>query len=48
MIIEYFFVERPLGSDGFFDNTWIALNNILTAIQILLLAAAPIDMIYDK
>jgi hypothetical protein len=37
MILEYFYVERPLGSDGFFDNYLIATNNILTIFEIFVL-----------
>jgi hypothetical protein len=48
MILEYFFVERPLGSDGFFANGWIATNNILTSIHIVLLILATIDVIVDN
>ena len=48
MILEYFYVERPLGSDGFFENKWIAWNNFLTSIEIIFLLAATIDLIADN
>ena len=48
MILEYFYVERPLGSDGFFDNYLIATNNILTSIEIVFLLMATIDMVVDN
>ena len=35
MLIEYFYVERPLGSDGFFENILIAVYNILTDVEIV-------------
>ena len=50
MILEYFYVERPLGSDGFFDNRLIAANNILTTLEIgrLTLASPAINMVVDN
>ena len=48
MILEYFYVERPLGSDGFFENSLIATNNILTSLEILFLLMAMIDMTVDN
>ena len=48
MILEYFYVERPLGSDGFFDNRLIAANNILTTLEIVMLILATLDMVADN
>ena len=48
MLIEYFYVERPLGSDGFFENKLIAVNNILTAAEIVMLILACINIIVDN
>ena len=44
MILEYFYVERPLGSDGFFDNPLIAINNVLTGLQVVMLFLATADL----
>merc|ERR1712071_22825 len=48
MLLEYFYVERPLGSDVFFENNWIAINNVLTAFEIIVLILACIDIIADN
>ena len=39
-VLEYFYVERPLGSDGLFGNWLIGINNILTGLEILVLLLA--------
>ena len=48
MLLQYFYVERPLGSDGFFDNSLIATNNIVTSFEIGVLSMATTDIIVDN
>ena len=48
MILEYFYVERLLGSDGFFDNRLVAMNNILTTFEIVVLVLMTVDMVVDN
>ena len=48
MILEFFYVERPLGSDGFFQNPLISINNFLTSFEIFVLLMAATDILIDN
>jgi len=48
MILEYFYIERVGGSDGFWQNPLVAANNLLTILAMIGLLISACNLMYDN